>query len=446
MKQLRFHRKAITLLIALILGACSTEPSKPTGGKPTSPESSKVTPEEGKHQLAQLAEKSRQKVKNQTFEEFEKTVYKEPFSGGKYIVNGDTPITDIKQLREFYDGIIAEPPPPAQMLTGESAMIKELAVYHRNVDIIWNSLDKKRLSYCVSTAFGNNHQQVVEAMRAATGAWESVADVHYIYESTQDGNCNANNKNVIFDVNPVNANGQYLARAFFPNESRGSRNVLIDASAFKREGVLTLTGILRHELGHTLGFRHEQTRPEAHICFEDTDWRGVTNYDAFSVMHYPQCNGKGDWSLKLTELDKQGVACTYGAANGFSIDPTKCIGPATPNVPTPTTGIKTTKKFLNQQTNRNEEKSYGPFVVVPKTIFTVEMLGNRNPGDPDLYVGFNGKPERLNRNTYSCRPYVTGANERCSIDVPPVGKEVYILIHGFTAGNFNLTVDYVKPR
>ena len=36
----------------------------------------------------------------------------------------------------------------------------------------------------------------------------------------------------MFDVNPVNVNGQYLARSFFPSTSRSTRNVLIDNSAF----------------------------------------------------------------------------------------------------------------------------------------------------------------------------------------------------------------------
>jgi hypothetical protein len=38
-----------------------------------------------------------------TFDEFKGTVYREPFEGGKYIVNGDTPIANDKQLLEFYE-------------------------------------------------------------------------------------------------------------------------------------------------------------------------------------------------------------------------------------------------------------------------------------------------------------------------------------------------------
>ena len=116
---------------------------------------------------------------------------------------------------------------------------------------------------------------------------------------------------MVFDVNPVNVGGQYLARSFFPNTTRRSRNVKIDNSAFTSSGNPTMTGILRHELGHTLGFRHEHTRPEAGACFEDNAWRALTAYDAASVMHYPQCNGTGDWSLTLTTKDAAGAKAVY---------------------------------------------------------------------------------------------------------------------------------------
>jgi len=208
----------------------------------------------------------------------------------------------------------------------------EFAVMNKlGVDIIWKPADKKALAYCVSNAaadsggFGNRYNTVVSAMADATRAWEAVADTKYVHVNAEDSNCTPTNSNVKFDVRPVNLNA-YLARAFFPDDARETSNVLIDNSAFELPagGKLSLTGILRHELGHTLGARHEQTRPESGTCFEDNDWRGVTDYDAFSVMHYPQCNGKGDWSLTLTVQDKNGIACLYGPAPGFTIDTNIC--------------------------------------------------------------------------------------------------------------------------
>jgi len=283
-----------------------------------------LTPEQGRIFLRSAADKARdmQRKTAKTFEEYKKTVTKEPIPGGKYIVNGDTPISTEEHLLEFYKQNIEASPGP----------VAELAVMNKQgKDIIWKADQKKALKYCINNApaesggFGNRYNTVVSAMADATRAWKEAADIGFIHVSQEDSNCTASNGNVVFDVRPVNFN-MYLARAFFPDDARDQRNVFIDNSAFELPagGKLSLTGILRHELGHSIGARHEQTRPESGTCFEDNDWRGVTDYDALSVMHYPQCNGKGDWSLTLTNFDKSGIACLYGAAPGFTIDPQIC--------------------------------------------------------------------------------------------------------------------------
>lgn len=282
------------------------------------------TPEQGRLFLQDAANKARdeQRKNTKTFEEFKKAVTKESFPGGKYIVNGDTPISTEEQLLEFYK----------QNIEGSPGPNAEFAVMNKQgKDIVWNDSDKKGLKYCISSGaaesggFGNRYNTVVGAMADATRAWKDVADIDFVHVSQEDTNCTSSNTNVVFDVRPVNLN-MYLARSFFPDDQRAGRNVLIDNSSFELPagGKLSLTGILRHELGHTLGARHEHTRPQSGTCFEDKDWRGVTDYDALSVMHYPQCNGKGDWSLTLTNLDKNGIACLYKAAPGFTIDPTIC--------------------------------------------------------------------------------------------------------------------------
>ena len=232
-----------------------------------------------------------------SFEEFEAGVFQEADSG-VYIVNGDTPITDIKHLREFYDRYVRA-----------GALIVDTA---GGVDDKWSDSQKLNITYCVSTKFGSNYNAVISAMASATGAWASAANVKFVYVSAQDSNCTASNNNVVFDVNPVNVNGQYLARAFFPNNARSTRNVLIDNTAFTTSGSPTLTGILRHELGHTIGFRHEHTRPESGTCFEDNNWRPLTPYDSASIMHYPQCNGSSD-DLSFTSTDGNGVRALYGS-------------------------------------------------------------------------------------------------------------------------------------
>jgi len=235
-----------------------------------------------------------------SFDEFMSVIYQEPDTG-VYIVNGDETIEGFDKLVEFYTKL------------QDGALIVHQS---GGADAKWSDTQKLNLTYCVSTSFGSHYDAVVQAMASATGAWEAAANIKYVHVSAQDSNCTSSNKNVVFDVNPVNAGGRYLARAFFPNQSRSSRNVLIDGSSFGNISPWSLTGVLRHELGHTLGFRHEHTRPEAGVCYEDSSWRPLTNYDSSSVMHYPQCNGTQNGDLTLTNLDKAGAAALYGSAGG----------------------------------------------------------------------------------------------------------------------------------
>jgi hypothetical protein len=232
----------------------------------------------------------------QSWEEFRANVAVEPGTGF-FIVDGDIPLYSEAELERFYV---------------EHVQHGDLAIYTSGgADVKWSSAQQNNITYCVSTSFGSRYNEVVQAMASATGAWESAANVDFIHLSQYDSNCTGSQGGVVFDVRPVNS-GQYLARAFFPNSSRSKRNVLIDGSAFDQGNSPSVTGVLRHELGHTLGFRHEHTRPEAGTCFEDNNWRALTSYDSASVMHYPQCNGTGNWSLTLTTKDKTGAAAVYG--------------------------------------------------------------------------------------------------------------------------------------
>jgi hypothetical protein len=384
-----------------------------------------------------------------TFEDFLATVTEEKCGDeSKYIVNGDIPIYDIKHLREFFETKIQSPPPPpvTAMVNGARRNVSALVVATTTGadEAIWNSEQKTQISYCVSNSFNSKHAQVVGDMARAAGAWERVADVKFVYQQQENGRCDASNNNVVFDVRPVNVDGRYYARAFFPNEPRAGRNVFIDLSALDLSPgeALTLEGVLRHELGHTLGFRHEHTRPEAGTCFEDNDFKPITSYDKFSVMHYPHCNGGADWELRLTARDKSGVACVYGKSATFVIDTALCTPRVVLPVPSdaPVTVNHTAQSVANEAT-----QPYTALIAKPGSIIKFQMKGSgASPGDPDLYVNFGPQAPRIAPLRATCRPYLTGAAESCELTVPaaPLNKVQY-MVNGYTAGSYDLAISYV---
>jgi serine protease len=341
-----------------------------------------------------------------TWEEFRASVYQEDFEDGHFIVNGDIAIPNEKQLYEFWES-----------LQQGALIVNRIG----GSDDKWGDTAKLNLTYCISNNFGSNKTRMVNAMNTATTKWESLGNVNFVYASAQDANCTASNTAVVFDVRPVSGQ-QYLARAFFPSSSRSSRNVLVDSSAFGNVG-WPLENILGHELGHTIGFRHEHTRPEAGTCFEDNNWRALTPYDSASIMHYPQCNGSSN-NLNWSTRDATGIKALYGEPGG--------------NPPPPPPGGETTvtKSGSVAYLEMKQVASYG---VKVGTALSVTMTGS---GDPDVYVRWNAAPTT---SSWNCRPYIDGPNEQCSMTVPSGATSAYIAVRGYTAGSYNLTIKYTAP-
>jgi hypothetical protein len=153
-----------------------------------------------------------------------------------------------------------------------------------------------------------------ESVRSAAEAWMSTCGIQFQYVPRLDTDAAARPGGTIFSVMHYDAGGRFIAAAFFPDDPPERRIVLIDPSFYGNTGFDNV-GVLRHELGHVLGFRHEHIRSGAppgcpgEPLYDTIDL--TRGYDPKSVMHY-FCSGAGSRTLDITELDRQGAQRLYG--------------------------------------------------------------------------------------------------------------------------------------
>jgi len=176
--------------------------------------------------------------------------------------------------------------------------------------------DGLTLTYCVlknTFPVAGQYQTMVTNMKKATDDWSATCGVTFVHNVALDtSGGTAIPAGATFAVRGINANGQFIASSFFPDDPIDRRRVLIDPSYFSTS--FDKVGVLRHELGHVLGFRHEHIRAEAPPACPDEPLFGVTNltaYDPQSTMHY-FCGGVGTQMLAISTKDRDGSQSVYG--------------------------------------------------------------------------------------------------------------------------------------
>lgn len=236
-----------------------------------------------------------------------------------YVVDGDVRV-GLDELALYYEQMITAAELEAHGIEQDA---RGLAISKVNgVRERWPDTTKNRISYCVSTDFGSLRSRVITEMARASNAWEAAADIDFVHFSSQDSSCTDSNPNVVFSVRPWNSDG---GLAFRPNAPRSERVLYINISGIDANPAkyyANTEGVLRHELGHVLGFVHEHLRlNQTGSCRHDDSWEVLTDVDGSSVMFYPWCSGDtGHTSdLRLTRLDFEGVRKVYGARQRIGV-------------------------------------------------------------------------------------------------------------------------------
>ena len=241
---------------------------------------------------------------------------------GWYVAEWDLLFASEAQLREHYERQVLRETP-------------KLAVYRRSDGFEPTFLQSEQLeiTYCISNTFSNK-SEVVGWMATATKSWEDVASLRFVYLSSQDASCNHNNTNVQFAVAPTTTS---FSAGCATNKKLWKFGCLVDSPPAVL-GVLTLhyasplgpgetwVGVLRHELGHILGFEHEHhwapnPAPGGGCNSQSArdESRQLTPYDVESAMHYQTCNGIPGRDFIVSARDGEGARAVYGIPAAWHI-------------------------------------------------------------------------------------------------------------------------------
>ena len=240
-----------------------------------------------------------------------------------YIVENDQKVSD-EGLSDYAARIVkAATAPPAEAPSAGEPLVAA-AIDGRKIR--WEV--PTHLTWAMDeTSFNGEPEALTAAIKlceAATADWNAAFEQEKIHDLISFSPADEGTEPVFrFVFKEFFGRPDHLALAFFPNDPASSRVVYLTPRALLEDTGYDKIGIIRHELGHVLGCRHEQIRSEAQQGVSDLDktrleqWvtgdisaEELTKYDRQSCMHYPMLGG-GTHDFQISELDRKGIAQLY---------------------------------------------------------------------------------------------------------------------------------------
>jgi hypothetical protein len=206
----------------------------------------------------------------------------------------------------------------------------------------WGESRKLELSYCITGLYGDdaeveaNHHKLIRSLVDTTAEWERITGANFVHLAMDDApeqqahavpgpanttilraDCVANTEayfgtltypfgSIQAVTNPVPQG--WNDPALEPVGGNLTRTMVLDTGLFWGADDSFLRAVLRHELGHVMGFVHEEVNdphPDQDGCDVDPAPRPLTPVDSRSIMTTPGCNGVlSDNAEILTHFDR----------------------------------------------------------------------------------------------------------------------------------------------
>jgi hypothetical protein len=185
----------------------------------------------------------------------------------------------------------------------------------------WGESRKLELSYCITGMPGEDaeieaaYHKTIRALSSTMAEWERVSGVNFVHVAEDD--TPGTDTYVMMQGNDYIARADCVAgtKAYFgvvsldtqqregvtnavpqawndpalePVAGNLARTILLNKGLIEGFGDDTLLSLLRHELGHMMGFEHEEVNVPDQAC-HDSEARPLTPVDTRSIMTTPSC-------------------------------------------------------------------------------------------------------------------------------------------------------------
>jgi hypothetical protein len=199
-----------------------------------------------------------------------------------YIIEGDLRVSR-DQLRVYLDDL------QSRRTIFESTQPKLQLHEVNNKPVYLRTLQSRRLTYSIarSSFTPGEYTRLITDMSIATKDWIidcPLCQIHFEYKSEYDASPSTLKTN--FVLQKLDSRGAFVASAFFPDTTPANRYFFIDPLYFSDQSRI---GVLKHGLGHILGYRHPHTEEMLGCVQQNGKWMPLHHQQSESLMQ-PVCS------------------------------------------------------------------------------------------------------------------------------------------------------------